>query len=1058
MTPRQTVIRWIRADTTLAAALVLAICAVPTAAGQDGVRFRHLGVRDGLPTNDIGAILRDGHGTLWLGTADGLVRHNGSTMEVFRPDPADSTTLSDGEIRRLAELDGRFLLVGTRNGGLNVFDRRTSRVARTSGAEGSGRPTGASVVWIEAYGDGSATVAYRNGELWRVSDEGRSIRPIRVAAPNPLEGKSLSTVSRDAAGRLWVGTWELGLYALEPDGAAGYREVPNLAPEVPGGRVRAIHHDAVGRVYIATSGAGLLCLDPRTGEQRRWNRESGLTDNRLYALIPDRWGRLWMGTINGGINVLSTDRERVTVFRHDPKREESLTGDWINELHIDPGGMLWAGGESGVDYVPLEETRFDGPAIPAGAQFDASIPCPSVPDCAIATGPDGVLRFELAPHGETAPERLVTGPAPGRTVSALAVAGAAPNPGTLFLGTVDSGLFERSPSDWRGVPVHARGNRPQIAVHAMDHDGRGTLWIGTDGDGLLALDAGAGWSRVVSRLSPDTDSRVLPVGDRPDSVFVPWLHVSAVLAGRESTWFGTFSGHVYRVREPTDEPTEVVLAGPSAVAGRIQDLAAAPGGLAWVAFPDRVMLVGPDGAVHREHVRLDGLPGERLVAMDGLERGGFVAATARILVVSLDGMRVRFVLPPLTAEESIRDVTAVRGDRVLLSTTRSAYTFDPSDFAPVEWSPSIRVVHARAGSITVAEQVESGETITLTTAASSFAFEIAFPNFDRAGLVSVVYRMQGFSPEWSAFDEPGEPLRFSNGGQRSGEFLLEIEARSADGRRVRFEAPVVIPTPWWRSRGLRAGAAIALVLIMAVSAQRRARRKEDRNREVRHLLAISREREQREVARWLHDEPLQDIVTSKVLVQTAHSMNPADALKEADQLLGRAAVGIRRRLAALRPKEVESPDLASAIPACVAQAGLDRVTTVALEDVGQLPDGVASALQSVCRNAMANIARHAEAGSVRIDLRRRWWGVCLRIEDDGKGFAAPDDVLALARQGRFGLLGMEEWMRNAGGELRVRSAVGKGTLLIANAYVGPLGRVGKAWERCRNGLTERKKA
>lgn len=431
--------------------------------------------------------------------------------------------------------------------------------------------------------------------------------------------------------------------------------------------------------------------------------------------------------------------------------------------------------------------------------------------------------------------------------------------------------------------------------------------------------------------------------------------------------------------------------------------------------------------------------------------------TANILVVSLDGERVRFVHPPLGPEESIREVTVTDG-KAVLGTTRAAYVFDPADFAPIGWTPSIRVVHAMAGSLTVAEQVATGERIVLPTAASSFTFQIAFPYFDRAGHFSIAHRMQEFAPEWSAVEDPGNPLAFSNGSLRTGEFLLEIEARSADGRRVRFETPVVIPTPWWRSRMVRGGAITVLSLVLVVAMLRRARRKEDRVREVQHLLAVSREREQREVARWLHDDPLQEVHGSLLMLKSIRAEEFEEELEFARQALGRAVVNIRKRLAVLRPSDVESPVLATGIPACVAQVGMERMVTIDAEDPGDLPPGVASALLSVCRNALMNIARHAEADSVRVRIRRMWWGVRLEIDDDGKGFEAPDDVLALAREGHFGLLGMQEWMRNVGGELRVRSVVGRGTTLTADAYLGPAGVVGKVYERLRNGIIKRRTA
>ena len=74
---------------------------------------------------------------------------------------------------------------------------------------------------------------------------------------------------------------------------------------------------------------------------------------------------------------------------------------------------------------------------------------------------------------------------------------------------------------------------------------------------------------------------------------------------------------------------------------------------------------------------------------------------------------------------------------------------------------------------------------------------------------------------------------------------------------------------------------------------------------------------------------------------------------------------------------------------------------------------------------MRNIARHAQAESVLIQLSESNGVIRIEIEDDGKGFE-PENVSHADRR-HFGLMGIEERVEILGGKVRIDSAPGKGT-------------------------------
>jgi NarL family two-component system sensor histidine kinase YdfH len=82
-----------------------------------------------------------------------------------------------------------------------------------------------------------------------------------------------------------------------------------------------------------------------------------------------------------------------------------------------------------------------------------------------------------------------------------------------------------------------------------------------------------------------------------------------------------------------------------------------------------------------------------------------------------------------------------------------------------------------------------------------------------------------------------------------------------------------------------------------------------------------------------------------------------------------------------------------------------------------------------------NIARHAQAGQASVSVHTNDRQVEIEIEDDGVGFD-PDEKVAIG--GHYGLIGIRERARLAGGQMTVTSEIGKGTKLRVSLPVEPL--------------------
>jgi ligand-binding sensor domain-containing protein len=122
----------------------------------------------------------------------------------------------------------------------------------------------------------------------------------------------------------------------------------------------------------------------------------GLTDNSIYCIVQDRRGFLWFGS-QDGLN--RYDGAAVRTFRHDPKKPNSLTLNWVTALALDHEGQLWVatGGAGVCRYNPLTGRfrRFEATGQPGALAngFTRAVFCDRSGRVWVGTE-DGLARYE----------------------------------------------------------------------------------------------------------------------------------------------------------------------------------------------------------------------------------------------------------------------------------------------------------------------------------------------------------------------------------------------------------------------------------------------------------------------------------------------------------------------------------------------------------------------------------------------------------------------------------------------------------------------------------------
>jgi two-component system sensor histidine kinase UhpB len=192
----------------------------------------------------------------------------------------------------------------------------------------------------------------------------------------------------------------------------------------------------------------------------------------------------------------------------------------------------------------------------------------------------------------------------------------------------------------------------------------------------------------------------------------------------------------------------------------------------------------------------------------------------------------------------------------------------------------------------------------------------------------------------------------------------------------------------------------------------------------------AQEAERARLARDLHDEANQSL-TGVLLRLRAIEHDAPDALRpelrETAEAATMAMDELLRLARELRPSALDDHGLEAALRTQVnwfaRQTGVEATLQIA-PDLGELGSDEQIVVYRVVQEALNNIAQHAGATAISVELRRADGRKMLRVTDDGCGFNdATEDTPGL------GITGMRERARLAGGRLRVRSRPGHGTVV-----------------------------
>ncbi|MCU0797219.1 MAG: histidine kinase [Akkermansiaceae bacterium] len=548
---------------------LLFLLAAPSAKARPGSGFlvRTWQSEDGLPGNVVRSISQGSNGFLWVATAEGIARFDGTTFHPI-PHPTSETGRRNGFFRTFATPDGSIWVSTFRGGLLKIEGESLQRVVPDPPGDQIGAITHVHLaqdrLWFRR--DQKWHLVTPTGQVIATPPFGRTKRSLAAHLENEARRGRRDDLDRPT-GLMEKdgGTWKIlnGTLSYLPPGAdeEDRRTVSQL-----GARIIAndLLEDREGNLWIANPIAGLVRV--RRSRVIGLEAGTGTYDQPVHTAISTHDGSWWIANRNGGIDRIRDGQlERLDLVEGGYFRpviclfEDSQDRLWLASR--DGSVFLWNG--QSFD-IPFEKTHLiskvnaiaetaDGTIWFAGAQglsaWDGSTiknlvstddfpeieftTMAALPEGGVLAGTDDGKLFQATLESS---QTLETPPAlKGKWISSLLPIHA----DECWITTIGSGLFLRTSQEWH--QFDSKDGLPDERLTALIREDEDGFWLGSLG-GIIRTSRSSLLQRITNR---DLVPRWLRL-DRSDGLLtrecIGGSQPAAWKSADGTLWFPTSSG------------------------------------------------------------------------------------------------------------------------------------------------------------------------------------------------------------------------------------------------------------------------------------------------------------------------------------------------------------------------------------------------------------------------------------------------------------------------------------------------------------------------------------
>ncbi len=1030
--------------------IILAISIFGVLSAQDKVlQLERITENDGLLNTTVECIFQDSFGFMWFGTWKGLTRYDGTEFRFYKIFPAHPRFVSSNEVTALAEDKDGFIWIGTMRGLIRL--EPFSGAIRTYRHDARNVNTPSNDFITSLFADKEAIwFGTQGGGLNKLTlnPDGGAIHFSHYKFDSGSYAKSGWNLLHDLIGDqrggkdlLWIATAE-GLIRFKKK-TGNFERFFRLTKSPVSNELKVIHQDKRKRIWVGTANGFISLLSEDAAGAITFHDYAVYSNNVINHICDADSTHLWLGGYNErGLICFNTNSGECTNYTYKTSKPNSLINNYITSLYRDCSGILWVGSANSL-------SRFD----PSREKFKQSVALPAM--------------HNKYYHSRKTPEILKSGK------------------DRLWLGKHGYGLIciNKANNDITNYR-HDETDASTLCndfIQVIFEDHLGTIWVGTQN----GLDRFAEKSRTFTHYSDDTQkadpSHFLPA-DLINDIYEDrdgrlWICTSAGISRlnrRKDYFIHYLYGSSRQLRKTCyylgvlyqDSKKQYWLGGRGLFRfypekNKIQLYFHQNGDtLLWI--NEMVSVIHEDsrgslwigtsgGGLYRLNeddrtLRLtenNGFSGDYIMAILEDEQG-FLWVSTYMGLSKVDpctgtfknyGPKDGLTYNYFQLRSASKDISG----KMYLGQISGYTEFDPSRIKdnPNESQIIITEISIFDRDIKPEIPARGYSQFILPHNQNMLTFKYVLLNYTNSRLNNYKYLLEGVDKDWNYVGKR-RVAAYSN--LPAGEYIFHVKGCNSDGVWNEQDASVkiIILPPWWRTWWFRSILFLLFVVLVLTAHRlrvRHLRRDRQRQRDFSRQLIQSQEAERKRIASGLHDSLGQNllIVHNEIQLLAAEHRDLKWEITPIVTDIKESINEVREISYNLHPHLLDRLGLNKALESVIKKVSKSSGIKIEYElnEVEKMfSKGKQIHFYRIIQEALNNIVKHARATEVKILIVKQRKNIVATISDNGRGFNVRAVMSRSNAKVGFGLANMRERARLIGGRLRIVSSPGKETEII----------------------------
>lgn len=761
--------------------VLLQLVVISAFSQNSNLRFNHLNVSRGLSSSWVKSIVQDNRGFIWLATSNGLNKFDGYTCKVYKHNNRDTTTLLDDDVAEVYEDSHQNLWVGT-SAGLCLYQKNKNNFKRYNQI-GSGMVS-------NFFEDKDKNLYFSQGvDIYKYNRRKNSFTKYK----GPSASDNIQRIFIDASGTFWAIT-QTDVYVFH-EGKRLFEKLNNI--QLP--RILEAISDKDDNLWLAARG-GLFIYNKKSKTLSPY-KNNKLFSNPIISLKIDDKDRIWAGTVNSGLYIISKN-DKIEHYLNKAGDFESLSSNSVGEIFQDRDLNIWIGTYSGGASLVTEpsfETYRSNAFSANSLSHDniASLGEDNDGNIWIGTDGGGLNKFDpktktfthfKAEHGNT------------QTISANVITSILKDKeGNLWFGYWEGGLDKYNPKTNKFVRYKKTKNGgPNSLLHQsvmyLYEDRKDNFWVQTFKGLTLFNEATNTFDNYISD-SPDLTNYIASMVDDRDGNL--WLGTWAGLnlLDRKTKQYTSFHHDNKDVHSISNDKIYVVFEDSKA---RI-----------WIGTGNGLNLFDKKTKRFTTIYEEDGLPSDVIFGIIEDKKGNLWLSTSYgICRYNPETKTVK----SFTAQDGLQGnefkqnaFLKLKNGNFVFGGTSGFTIFNPDKIHGNKIAPKLAFtdfqvfntpITSFGGNSPLKQPISEAKIINLTHTQSVFTFEFAALNFIFSQNNHYAYMLEGFDSDWIY---SGSRRRITYTNLSPGEYTFKVKASNNDG--VWNENPLTIKVnikpPFW---------------------------------------------------------------------------------------------------------------------------------------------------------------------------------------------------------------------------------------------------------------------